>query len=112
MEKLLEMEEEKRFEEIDQSYKEALHDAMVAEQEYITAKQKMDKYKETMDAAKKTLIHLDSLGIEFDRVSISLVKKKGSVDMKELQRKYDIMDSDLDALRKPSTEYYTVRLKK
>ena len=54
-----------------------------------------------------------SIKYDFGDLRATLQKRKGSVDMKALQVRYSLMDSDIDALRKPSIKTWVfTRIKK
>ena len=112
MEELIERKEEEYFQEMDMEYERQRTEAVEAEATYLAAKNVLDEYKRVMDEAKEKIVSLAAKGHEFDLITVVHGKRKGAVDMKELQRKYDIMDSEIDELRKPDVEYDTIRLKK
>jgi len=112
MEKLIEESEEARFAEMDVSYDEAKGEAVELEAAYLAAKSVVDDYKKRMDDAKANILQLHSQGIEFELITVSEHKRKGNVDMKELQRKFDIMDSDVDSCRKEEIIVRSIKAKK
>ena len=85
---------------MDMEYEEAKVKAKTAEAEYMASKNVLDEYKKRMDAAKKIIVELSSKGMEFSLLKVTHVERKGNVDMKVLQRKFDLMDGDIDACRK------------
>ena len=100
MEQLIENENEARMNEMDMEYDEAKRDAVEAESLYLACKNVMDTYKKQMDEAKAVIVGLAAKGMEFDLITVTQVERKGNVDMKVLQRKFDLMDGDIDACRK------------
>jgi len=112
MEKLIEQEEENRMNEMDMEYDQAKGDAVILEGAYLAAKKVVDEYKVRMDEAKENILQLAAKGMEFDMITVAEHKRKGNVDMKELQRKFDIMDSDVDSCRKEEIIVRSIKLKK
>ena len=112
MEKLIEENEEARFAEMDQEYDQAKGEAVELEGAYLAAKKVVDEYKVRMDEAKANILQLASKGMEFDLITVSEHKRKGNVDMKVLQRKFDIMDSDVDSCRKDEIIVRSIKIKK
>lgn len=112
MEQLIEEEEKQRFEEMDMAYDEAKHEAVDAEAKYLAAKTVVDDFKKRMEEARQVILGKHSQGIEFDLITVGKSTKKGSVDMKALMADLNLMDSDVDKYRKPSSDVYTIRTKK
>lgn len=112
MEELNEREEEQYFRDMDMMYEEQREEAMQVEAEYLAAKSEVDKYNKRLNELKEIIISLAAKGMEFEKLEVVHSKRKGNVNMKELQRKYDIMDSEIDKFRKPDIEYDSIRIKK
>ena len=100
MEQLIEETEKQRFEDMDTEYEAAKQEAEELESLYLSTKNVMETYKKVMDEAKAGILTLAAKGMEFDLIKVTHVERKGNVDMKVLQRKFDLMDGDIDACRK------------
>ena len=112
MEQLIEREEEERMTAMDEDYDYQRDRAMEAESMYLSSKNVMDTYKKQMDEAKEVIVELAAKGMEFDLIKITHVERKGKVDMKVLQRKFDLMDGDVDACRKEKIISTRITVKK
>jgi len=112
MEELKANEELERMEALDQEYDYMKAQSVETEGAYMAAKKVVDEYTERMKIAKEALLQYHSQGFTFDLLEVAEHKRKGNVDMKELQRKYDLMDSDIDLLRKPEIVVRNIKVKK
>jgi len=112
MEKLIEEAREKEFDDMDMQYEELRAEAIEAETEYLSAKNILDNFKNKVDEAKEKIKALEAKGIEFSLINIKHTERKGNVDMKELQRKFELIDSDIDSVRKEPIKVVTITVKK
>jgi len=102
----------KPYEETDAEYDFLVEEAKLWEERYDKQKNILETAKVEMDEAKKYLVSLDAKGIPLDRHTVRRMTRKGNVDMKKLQIKYDLMDSDIDACRKDPIDVVSLVVKK
>ena len=112
MEAMIEREQEQYYKAMDMMYEEKLEEAKISEARYLSAKLLADTAKEQMAKEKEKLIELDSQGVELTELMVKKSKRKGNVDMKFLQFKYDIDDETLDSMRKDDIEVVSIVRKK
>ncbi len=83
--------------------------------EHIQIGEQMKALKTKDDAIKKQYIEwLDSVGaakVRADTFTATKTKRKGGVDVKQIQIKYKISDMELNDFRKADTEFWTVKKK-
>lgn len=111
MEELIEREEEAYFTAKEDEYEYGKSQVDELESTYIAAKESEKEAKAIMDQAKHGLEVLYSQGHEPRKLTVTHATRKGNVDMKELQRKFNIMDDDINDCRKSDIEYVTYKVK-
>ena len=112
METLIENEEMERMTEMDEQYDYERSQVDELEDAYLIAKQASDSVLKEMAEVKSQLEQYYSKGHEPRKLTRSEVSRKGAVDMKVLQRKFDIMDGDVDACRKEKVKVVSYKIKK
>ena len=112
METLIENEEMERMTELDEQYDYERSQVDELEDKYLIAKQGSDAVLADMAEAKAELEVYYAKGHEPRKLTRSEVSRKGAIDMKVLQRKFDIMDGDVDACRKDKVKVVSYKIKK
>ncbi len=106
----METNDDERVLEMEAEYEFLTMEATKAEEEYLAARQIVDDAKDSIDLLRSEILSLAAKGIEFKRLTVTHTKRKGNVDMKKLQRKFNIMDSEIDECRKAKISFDTIKI--